>query len=39
VRELAADANDRAIVRTIINGEELDINVIAEGIETVEQTQ
>jgi diguanylate cyclase (GGDEF)-like protein/PAS domain S-box-containing protein len=40
VRELVTDANDRAIVRTIIsmaNG--LNINVIAEGVETVEQRQ
>jgi EAL domain-containing protein (putative c-di-GMP-specific phosphodiesterase class I) len=38
VQHLATDANDRAIVHTIITvAHSLDINVIAEGVETQEQ--
>jgi EAL domain-containing protein (putative c-di-GMP-specific phosphodiesterase class I) len=40
VHDLATDANDRAIVRTIITmAHNLDMSVIAEGIETEEQRQ
>ena len=40
VRDLVTDAFDRAIVRTIITmSHSLDINVIAEGVETEEQRQ
>lgn len=40
VRDLVTDSSDRAITRTIITmAHNLDINVIAEGVETAEQRQ
>jgi len=40
VRDLVTDADDRTIVRTIITmAHSLNINVIAEGVETEEQRQ
>ncbi len=40
VRDLAIDGNDRAIVTTIVSmAHNLNLNVIAEGVETVDQWQ
>ena len=40
MRDLVTDADDRTIVRTIITmAHSLNINVIAEGVETEEQRQ
>jgi EAL domain-containing protein (putative c-di-GMP-specific phosphodiesterase class I) len=38
IQELRANTVDAGIVRTIVNlGHELDLNVVAEGVETIEQ--
>jgi diguanylate cyclase (GGDEF)-like protein len=40
IRELRANTVDAGIVRTIVNlGHELNLNVVAEGVETVEQLE
>ncbi len=40
IRELRANTIDAGIVRTIVNlGHELNLNVVAEGVETVEQLE
>ncbi|WP_310482134.1 EAL domain-containing protein [Chamaesiphon sp. VAR_48_metabat_403] len=40
IRELQANTVDAGIVRTIVNlGHELNLNVVAEGVETVEQLE
>ncbi len=40
IQELRANTVDAGIVRTIVNlGHELDLNVVAEGVETIEQLE